>query len=158
MNACALSGVRFSRHSPFTSTPAMKSISRSLALLLGGCSLLALPLSAAPLSADDEKFMTIYEQVQKALVNENLNAVKDAAHALPDEAGADILKAGDLKAARDAFATLSVTAEKKVAGNSDYHVFNCPMAKKDWVQKSTTLANPYMGKEMLDCGVEKKQK
>ena len=132
---------------------------RSGPRLLCGLALLAAPLAsraAQPLSGDDQKFMTIYEQVLKALVTGNANAVKDAAHALPGGAGEDILKSSDLKAEREAFAALSQTAEKKVAGNLDYHVFYCPMAKKDWVQQNTTIANPYMGNDMLTCGVEKK--
>ena len=134
---------------------------RSGSILLCGLALLTAPLAttraAQPLSADDAKFMTIYEQVLKALVQDNVNAAKDAAHALPGDAGADLLKSGnDLKAARNAFAVLSQTAEKKVAGNPDFHVFYCPMVKKDWVQSTTTIANPYMGKEMLTCGAEKK--
>lgn len=131
---------------------------RSWLALFCGAAFLASPLAlrAAELSDADSKFMTIYEQVLKALVNENLNAAKDAAHALPDEAGADILKSSDLKAARAAFVPLSDRAEKIVAGNPDYHVFYCPMYKHDWVQKTTAVANPYMGKDMLTCGVEKK--
>ena len=131
---------------------------RSCLLLLCGVALLSAPLisRAAPLSADDEKFMTLYEQVQKGLVEDNLNAAKDAAHALPNNMGQGILNAPDLKSARDAFWNLSKTAEQKVAGQSDWHVFYCPMAKKDWVQHTTSVANPYEGKEMLTCGVEKK--
>lgn len=140
----------------------MKRLSFSLrhfALLLCGAlvlSLTAVGHAAAPLSEDDTKFMTLYEQVQKALVQDNLNAAKDAAHALANEQGQGILKSADLKAARLAFADLSKTAEHIVAGNPDYHVFYCPMVKKDWVQSTTSVANPYMGKEMLTCGVEKK--
>lgn len=131
---------------------------RSCLPLLCGLAFLAVPSSghAAPLSEEDTKFLTIYEQVQKALIQDNLNAAKDAAHALANEQGAGLLKAADLKAARDAFSDLSKTAEQKVAGNPGYHVFYCPMVKRDWVQASATLANPYMGKEMLTCGVEKK--
>ena len=33
----------------------------------------------------------------------------------------------------------------------------CPMRKADWVQKGDTLANPYFGKEMPDCGAVKKK-
>lgn len=132
--------------------------SRLAPVLLCGLALLAAPLAgrAAPLSDDDAKFMTIYEQVLKALITDNLNAAKDAAHAMPGGSGQGILDARDLKAARDSFAAMSQTAEKKVAGNPDFHVFYCPMARKDWVQRTTTVANPYMGKDMLDCGVEKK--
>jgi hypothetical protein len=36
------------------------------------------------------------------------------------------------------------------------HVFECPMAQgyKKWIQTSTKLSNPYMGKAMLECGAE----
>ena len=141
----------------------MKTLLRSFRLTSLACGLLALsvPLSlraAEPPSADAEKFLVPYEQLLKALVEENLNAAKDAAHALPNGAGDKVQNANDLKAARDAFADLSVTAEKMVAGQPGYHVFYCPMAKKDWVQQSTEVANPYMGKDMLTCGVEKTAK
>ena len=128
--------------------------------ICSGLLALTLPIAAThaadPPSADSEKFLVPYEQVLKALVDENLNAAKDAAHALPDHDGDKIQHADNLKAARDAFAELSQTAEKMVQGQPGYHVFYCPMAKKDWVQQSTTVANPYMGKDMLTCGVEKK--
>lgn len=37
-----------------------------------------------------------------------------------------------------------------------HHVFECPMAEgyNRWVQKDATLANPYMGQSMPDCGKE----
>lgn len=113
-------------------------------------------LAVDPPNPDAEKFLIPYEQVLKALVQDDLPAAKQAAHALPEGAGNDLENAKDIKAARDAFATLSQTAEKMAAGAPGYHVFYCPMAKKDWVQQSTTVANPYEGKEMLTCGVEKK--
>ena len=126
------------------------------------CGLLALGLPALttqatePPNPDAEKFLVPYEQVLKALVDDNLSAAKEAAHTLPSGAGTDLENAKDLKAAREAFATISQTAEKMAAGQPGYHVFYCPMAKKDWVQQTTTVANPYEGKEMLTCGVEKK--
>ncbi len=124
------------------------------------CGLLALslPLSlraAEPPNADAEKFLVPYEQVLKALVEGNLNAAKDAAHAMPDGAGDKLQHAGDLKAAREAFGDLSITAEKLAGGQPGYHTFYCPMVKKDWVQQSTVVANPYLGADMLTCGVEK---
>ncbi len=38
------------------------------------------------------------------------------------------------------------------------HLFECPMAQgyKKWVQPSEKVANPYMGKQMLECGSESK--
>ena len=125
------------------------------------CGLLALAVvpaavhAADPPNADAEKFLVPYEQVLKALVEENLNAAKDAAHALPNGEGDKLQNAKDLKEARNAFGELSITAEKLAGGQPGYHTFYCPMAKKDWVQQTTTVANPYMGKDMLTCGVEK---
>jgi len=133
--------------------------STRLSSLLCGLLALAVPAvirAAEPPNADAEKFLVPYEQLLKALVEENLNAAKDAAHALPSGAGDKVQNAKVLKEARAAFGELSQTAEKMVAGQPGYHVFYCPMAKKDWVQQTTTVANPYMGKDMLTCGVEKK--
>ena len=126
-----------------------------LAGLAGGLSASSL-LAVDPPNADAEKFLIPYEQVLKALVGDDLPAAKQAAHTLPNGAGNDLENAKDLKAARVAFATVSETAEKLAAGVPGYHVFYCPMAKKDWVQQTTAVANPYEGKEMLTCGVEKK--
>ena len=51
---------------------------------------------------------------------------------------------------------LSAQAKQLAAGQSGYHVFHCPMLKKDWVQTSTTTANPYGGKDMVACGEKQK--
>ena len=126
------------------------------ALVLAVAAVAAPARAAQPLSDADSKFMVLYEQVLKGFVQSNLQAAKDAAHALPNGEGKDIEDAKDLKEARNAFATLSQHAEKIVAGNPQYHVFNCPMVNKDWVQSQTTIANPYLGADMLTCGVEKK--
>ena len=135
----------------------VKTFSRFSLLAVLLCGLSASNLRAAePPNPDAEKFLVPYEQVLKALVEENLASARQAAHTLPNGAGADLENAKDLKAAREAFAKLSQTAEKMVAGQPGYHVFNCPMVNKDWVQQTTAIANPYMGKEMLTCGVEKK--
>lgn len=34
----------------------------------------------------------------------------------------------------------------------DLSTATCPMAKAKWVQKNTSLRNPYYGKSMLECG------
>ena len=131
---------------------------KKLSLLLAGLAGLSASnlLAADPPNPDAEKFLIPYEQVLKALVQQDLPAAKEAAHTLPNGAGSDLENAKDIKAARDAFATISQTAEKMAAGVPGYHVFYCPMAKKDWVQQTTAVANPYEGKDMLTCGVEKK--
>ena len=129
----------------------------SLLACLAGLSATSL-LAADPPSPEAEKFLIPYEQVLKALVQEDLPAAKQAAHTLPGGAGTDIENAKDLNTAREAFSKVSANAEKMAAGVPGYHVFYCPMTKGNWtwVQQTTTVANPYKGKEMLTCGVEKK--
>jgi len=70
--------------------------------------------------------------------------------------GADLSKSKSLDEARAAFAKLSDKAVKVAAEQSGYYVAHCPMKNKDWVQTSTTIANPYGGKEMISCGEIKK--
>lgn len=115
-------------------------------------------VGAADPSAADKSFLTAYTQAGNALAADDLTGAKRAAAGglagEPD--GSALANAADLAAARDAFGRLSVKAGTLAKGQPGYHVFNCPMAKKDWVQTSPKLANPYYGKEMLTCGVEKK--
>jgi len=66
----------------------------------------------------------------------------------------------DLGAARRAFGDVSralisvLSAEPSL--HQDIHVYECPMAKgyKRWVQVAEGAANPYMGRDMLQCGTE----
>lgn len=106
---------------------------------------------AANLTDKDKQFLAGYEKVHTALVADDLSSAKSAAKDLGDE-GSAVATAGSLKDARASFEKLSDRAKTLAAGESGYHVFHCPMLKKDWVQSSTTVANPYGGKEMLGCG------
>jgi hypothetical protein len=106
---------------------------------------------AANLSDKDKQFLAGYEKVHTALVADDLSGAKSAAKDLGDE-GSKVATAGSLKDARASFEKLSNRAKTLVAGQSGYHVVHCPMLKKDWVQTSTTVANPYGGKEMASCG------
>jgi predicted transcriptional regulator len=112
-------------------------------------------IQAAPLSNTDKQFLARYEKVRSALVADNLAAAKTAANDLADE-GAELAKSSSLKEARSAFEKLSDKAKQLAAGQSGYYVAHCPMLKKDWVQTSETIANPYDGKEMVTCGEIKK--
>jgi hypothetical protein len=129
-------------------------------LLLLAALFLALALTsglrAAGLAPEDQQFLTAYVQVHDALIANNLAGVVKAANTLPDGSGAALAKAGSLSSARDEFAKLTPRAEKLAAGQPGYHIYYCPMAKKDWVQTGTAIANPYLGADMLTCGVEKK--
>jgi Cu(I)/Ag(I) efflux system membrane fusion protein len=64
----------------------------------------------------------------------------------------------DMKAVRVAFGELSRGVVALVAGDpalqTGRFLFECPMARgyQRWVQLTPTMANPYMGKRMLECG------
>ena len=126
-----------------------------LMLLLGAGAFFT--ASADELSATDQQFLGAYVRVHDALAADDLPGAVKAAGALPDNAGAPLAHAKSLSDARSAFAPLSVRAEKLAAGQPKYHVFYCPMANKDWVQTDPKVMNPYLGKDMLDCGEEKKK-
>jgi len=106
---------------------------------------------AANLSDQDKKFLTSYEKIHIALVADDLAGAKTAATELGNS-GSDVARANSLEDARTGFEKLSAQAKQLAAGQSGYHVYHCPMLNKDWVQTSTTIANPYGGKEMIGCG------
>ena len=116
---------------------------------------LAGPLSAAPLTDQNKQFLAAYDKVHHALVADDLAGAKKAAAEL-GTSGAELSKSNSLDEARAAFSKLSDQAEKLAAGQSGYYVMHCPMKKKDWVQTSEKVENPYGGKEMLSCGEVKK--
>jgi len=105
----------------------------------------------AAVSDTDKQFLAGYEKVRAALAADDLDKAKTAAGDLGDE-GATLAKSGSLKEARVAFEKLSEKAKTLAAGQSGYYVVNCPMLKKDWVQNSEKISNPYAGKQMATCG------
>jgi hypothetical protein len=132
-----------------------KKISALLAAMVLAFIGFAASLHATALSDRDEQFLAAYGKAHDALVADDFAGTKQAAADLgPD--GADLSKSKSLDEARWAFGKLSDKALKLAAGQSGYHVFHCPMLKKDWVQTSTTVANPYGGKDMISCGEIKK--
>ncbi len=112
-------------------------------------------IHAAPLSDADKQFLARYEKVRSALAADDLAAARTAAGDLGEE-GAALAKSSSLKEARAVFEKLSDKAKQLAAGQSGYYVAHCPMLKKDWVQTSEKIANPYGGKEMATCGEIKK--
>lgn len=110
---------------------------------------------AADLSADDKQFLTGYEKVRSALAADDLNGAKQAAGEL-GEAGSTLAKSEKIDAARAEFTKLSERALQLSRGQDGFYVVNCPMLKKDWLQSSTKISNPYAGKSMPECGVIKK--
>ena len=112
-----------------------------------------------------------YLEAHAALASDKLEGVRAPAAAMAAEAekmgqgGATIAKqaraleqATDLNAARQAFNPLSesVIAAAKAANLPDVKVAYCPMAKGSWLQKDSTIKNPYYGSQMLTCGEFKK--
>jgi len=128
---------------------------RTLLVAAIALTLVAFTAQAANLSDKDKQFLAVYEKIHTALAADDLGAAKAAAEKLGEE-GNEVAKATSLKDARAGFEKLSSRAKTLAAGQSDYHVFHCPMLKKDWVQTSTTVANPYGGKGMISCGEIKK--
>jgi len=124
-------------------------------ITLLACSFIVGRAWGAALSDKDKEFLSAYTKVQAALAGDDLAATKSAAAALGSE-GSELAKASSLQEARVSFEKLSTRAKTLADGDNGYHIFYCPMLKKDWVQTSTTAANPYAGKSMLTCGEMKK--
>ncbi len=124
------------------------SVLSALALSVG-------PSQAADLSAEDKQFLAGYEKTRAALATDDLSGAKQAAGEL-GEIGASLAKSEKIDVARAEFTKLSDDAIRRGRGQNGYYVANCPMLKKDWLQSSTKISNPYAGKSMPDCGVIKK--
>ena len=116
---------------------------------------LAAPLSAVQLTDQNKQFLSAYDKVHRALVADDFAGAKKAAADL-GPSGAELANSKSLDEARSAFSKMSAEAEKLAAGQPGYYVMHCPMKKKDWVQTSAKVENPYGGKEMLTCGEVKK--
>jgi hypothetical protein len=111
-----------------------------------------------------------YLRVHTALASDKTETVKADAAQIARAAGslgaqakpiADAARqleaAANVQKAREAFGTLSdaMLAYIKATGStpgSDVKVAFCPMAGKPWLQKGTSVRNPYYGLGMLECG------
>jgi hypothetical protein len=110
--------------------------------------------AAADLNDKDKQFLSNYEKVRSALAGDNLDQAKTAAREMGDE-GNPIVDAANIKAARKDFDKLSTRAVQLAKGQDGYYVANCPMLRKEWVQTSKEISNPY-DSSMPTCGVIKK--
>lgn len=119
----------------------------SLAAVLG----LSLSASAAELSAADKHFLAAYEQVRIALTSDDLVNAKALAADLEKD-GVPLENCKTLAEAREAFSVVSQKAVRLAKGQSGYYIAYCPMLKKEWVQTSTQISNPFAGEEMRTCG------
>lgn len=142
-----------------------------------GCSMPGMAATAAnapvkPVFAEPvQSVIDNYIKVQTSLAQDSIEALSgagaamakaieaDSQHALPASVAQQaqaLANTKDLDAARAAFKSLSdtlvdfVKTQKAAAGT--YHIAYCPMAKASWLQTSTTIMNPYMGKAMAHCG------
>ncbi|POB13603.1 hypothetical protein C0Z22_10590 [Halobacteriovorax sp. DA5] len=105
-----------------------------------------------------------YLSLQKSLVEGNLDqglkswktmCKKELGHYAKDYKYGDCDKnIKSVSALRDSFKLLSEIYIKngKSLENSDLKIVKCPMAKARWIQKGSSVKNPYYGKKMLTCG------
>lgn len=107
----------------------------------------------AELTKAQTKFLANYEGVRSALAADDLEAAKrSAANITESQNAAQLSKAPSLNAARVAFKKLSAEAIQLAKGHEGYYVANCPMAGSDWLQATTQISNPYLGRQMSTCG------
>ena len=126
----------------------------------------------APLDNDQKQFLAQYELVRAALAADDLAGAKKAAAVIaampvihhengvdaPPGYVQDARKFADvtsLDGGREVFVSLSKRAVHVAENKPGYFVMHCKMFPKgegDWVQTSSTVNNPYMGKSMPSCG------
>src|SRR6266850_8429711 len=149
--------------------------------LLAAAALVALPF--ATFAADEKKeepalmqpvksVLDHYLTIQTELAKDSIKGLDEHANAIAKAVKADemkmlspdvakqaeaLAKSKDIKAAREAFKTLSTSLVKYLAdnkaGKGTYHEAYCPMVKSSWLQTEKEVRNPYYGKSMLTCGV-----
>ena len=124
---------------------------------------IALALLSPLRAASPDPILEAATQVSEALAADNLAGAKGdasklaaAATAAHDAALAQsatkVAAATSLEQARSAYKAVGAKTAVLAHGVSGYSVVFCGMADAKWVQKGTTVRNPYFGKEMLTCG------
>jgi hypothetical protein len=120
-----------------------------------------------------ETLLESYFHTQEALAADELEAAKTAAKKLLGDVPCSvafqpsakaITVATSIQEARIAFKKLSdaliPVVEKEGTGVTEAHLVYCPMAfdfkGAAWLQKDTSVANPYFGAQMFACGSVKK--
>ena len=128
----------------------------------------SLSVVTAAFAADTKHPKTLeqYEMVRAGLAADDLAAAKNGATNLVTavgeefagskpmiEAAEKLAASASLEDARVAFGVISGEVTKVVQGQPGIFVMNCPMVKNGaWVQTTSKIENPYMGKKMLACG------
>lgn len=118
-----------------------------------------------------------YDSIRAALSLDDLSAARTAAlflgNAGPDherisESATTLARAESLQAARSAFSAMSSEVIKIASGNRGYYRVGCSMANcpsgcapcdtvkfGEWIQITTVVQNPFMGRTHSDCGIVK---
>src|SRR5713101_4015046 len=125
----------------------------------------------------DRAMLRQYDSIRVALSHENLAFAQKAATTVAGSyqkrrsisaAAQALSKADSLEGAREAFSTMSAEAVKMARGHKEYYIVGCTLNEcparcvncqmyrfGNWVQTNATIANPFMGKASLHCGVIK---
>ncbi len=138
--------------------------------------LAAFTLTLSPTRAADKKqenshegqaghMLEGYLAVSDALYRDDLEAAKKAAkdmikhdeHSALAKPAAKLAEGKDLRAAREAFKTMSAEAVKIAEAHEEgkYTVMNCPMVRGgggDWLSADGKVNNPCFGPKMPHCG------
>jgi len=146
----------------------MRIVSRGV--MVAALGLIAVLGVRAEASEPMKAIVASYLDIQQQLAGDRIDTVKAQAHAIGEQAAklekggsavvaaaAEVEKAADLKAVREAFGPLSdaVVAAAKADGWTDVSGLKlayCPMVKHTWLQSGDSLQNPYYGKAMPSCG------
>src|SRR3954454_13953244 len=151
---------------------------RTLGLVAAGLmlALCDMPQEGHPQAA--EPLVASYLSIQRSLAADSTAGVSASAQKLATEArhraqdgaakrallvslakAAEAMQGGDLKTLRAGFKELSraLVAYLGAAPVAGLGIYDCPMAKAQWVQKTGPVANPYLGKAMATCGTPVKK-
>ncbi|MGH9315293.1 MAG: DUF3347 domain-containing protein [Vicinamibacterales bacterium] len=106
-----------------------------------------------------------YLRIQTALAGDKTDGVKADALAIAAaakeleeaekiaEPARQLAQAKDIEAARKTFGVLSEELVARAGKSGDeLKIAYCPMAGKHWLQKGSSIRNPYFGNDMLTCG------
>ncbi len=104
--------------------------------------------------ATDDAAVARLAESARGLAEQGTPELRERAAAVARSAGA--LVGSDLKAQRNQFEQVSAALIELLEASSQrpltLQVAHCPMVDADWLQESTSPANPYMGQRMLQCG------
>ncbi|UCD34508.1 MAG: efflux RND transporter periplasmic adaptor subunit [Nitrospiraceae bacterium] len=117
----------------------------------------ALAAQSAPEAAKEARAMSA--GLQKLKASDSKGQIEAVTGPMEDSLKG--IASGDLQKAKTSFKTLSRTMigyakgpGKDHALSSGLKLYFCPMEEEHWMQKAGDLRNPYLGQDMLICGIE----